>query len=228
MNSELNFKGLFLTLKNKLIYIIIITLVCGGIAAAFSFTKTPVYSVTATFYSVNVPNDYTFTDAGLVSAQQILVDDYIEIIKSDKMLTLTRDILKQKGYENISVGRIRSMMSAQKVEDTSVFTVSISGTDIKEIKDIITVICKNASKIIDETQQREHAIEVLSSPSEIKPVKVSPNNMLNISTGLSIGFFGSLVLFLIIAYFDRTVRTEEDLKNRFDIPIIGVIPSWDK
>ena len=48
------------------------------------------------------------------------------------------------------------------------------------------------------------------------------------TAGFAIGFFGSFFVFLIVAYYDRTVRSEDDLKKRFDLPIIGVIPTWDK
>ena len=230
MNSELNFKSLFITLKKRIIYIVLITLVCVGIAAAYTFTVTPVYSVTAEFYSVNVPpeSNYPYTDSSLVSAQQKLVNDYIEIIKSDKMLVIVRDDLISKGYKDMSVGRLRSMISTAQIEETSIFTVSVSGVDKKEIKDIISSVYDNVGTVIDDTQQREHAVDELSEKSEIKPVKVSPSVTNNLLTGAAVGFFGSLILFMIISYYDRTVRSEEDLKNRFDLPIIGVIPKWEK
>jgi len=228
VNTELNFKFIITATKKYLPYIIVITLIFTGIAAVISFTATPVYSVTATFYSINVAPDYDYSSSQLVSAQQDLVNDYIEIIKSDKMLTVVRDDLKENGYENTSVGRIRSMISASQIDETSAFTVSVSGIDTKEIKDTMTAICENVGDVIDSTQQREHAIEVLTDTSELTVKKVSPRTALNLASGFAIGFFGSFFFFLIVAYYDRTVRAEEDLKKRFDLPIIGVIPTWDK
>ena len=120
------------------------------------------------------------------------------------------------------------MISAQQIDDTSAFTVTVSGTDIKEILDVATILCKNAGAIIDETQQRPHSLDVLSDSDELTPRKVSPSMTKNVLIGLAVGFFGSLILFMIISYYDRTVREEEDLKSRFEIPIIGVIPKWEK
>ena len=120
------------------------------------------------------------------------------------------------------------MISASQIDETSAFTVSVSGINTDEIKDTVESICKNVGAIIDETQQRDHAIEVLTDTSELTVRKVSPRMGLNITAGFAIGFFGSFFVFLIVAYYDRTVRSEDDLKKRFDLPIIGVIPTWDK
>jgi len=50
---------------------------------------------------------------------------------------------------------------------------------------------------------------------------------MNLLAGFAVGFFGSLILFFAVAFYDRTVRTEQDLKNHFEIPVIGVIPKWE-
>ena len=215
-------------MKKYLIHILVITLICTGISAAYTFTVAPVYSVSITCCSVNAAPNYDYSSSNLVNAQQELVNDYIEIIKSDKMLTVVRDDLKEKGYGNISVKRIRSMISAQQIDDTSVFTVTVSGTDRKEILNIANNLCENVESVIDETQQRSHAVDVLSDKALLAPVKVSPIVTKNLFIGAAIGFLGSVILFLIISYYDRTVRGEKDLKNRFELPIIGTIPSWNK
>ena len=226
MNSDFGLKMLFLSMKKYLIYILIITFICTGIAAAYTFTVPTVYSVSATFYSLNTAPNYDYSNSNLVSAQQKLVNDYIEIIKSDKMLTVVKNDLKEDGYKTITVSDIRAKISAKQIDDTSAFTVTVSGTDTEEIYDIIASICDNVSEIINGTQQRDNSIDVLSDKKEIKPVKVSPSIVKNILTGFVIGLLSSIILFLIIAYYDRTVSTEEDLKKRFDLPVIGVIPSW--
>jgi len=227
MNPELNFGLILKTLKKYFVYIVIISVISTGISAIFTFTVKPVYAVSATFYSINNATDYDYSSSSLIEAQKDLVNDYIEIIKSAKMQTVVRDVLRNKGNESASVKGIRSKISAAQIEETSAFTVTVSGTDTGEITAIIHAICNNVGDVVDETQQRKHSIDVLSDPDEIAPQRVSPNVPMNLLAGFAVGFFGSLILFFAVAFYDRTVRTEQDLKNHFEIPVIGVIPKWE-
>lgn len=55
----------------------------------------------------------------------------------------------------------------------------------------------------------------------------SPNILLNLILAAFIGLTGGVALSFVTEHFDNTIKDEEDLKNHFSIPILGVVPLVD-
>ncbi len=54
-------------------------------------------------------------------------------------------------------------------------------------------------------------------------IPASPNKKRNILLAIILGLFGGLGLAFFFEYLDNTVKTPEDIEDRFDIPVIGTI-----
>jgi len=52
----------------------------------------------------------------------------------------------------------------------------------------------------------------------------SPNILLNLILAAFVGLAGGVALSFVTEHFDNTIKDEEDLKNHFSIPILGVVP----
>lgn len=52
----------------------------------------------------------------------------------------------------------------------------------------------------------------------------SPNILLNLILAAFVGLTGGVALSFVTEHFDNTIKDEEDLKNHFSIPILGVVP----
>jgi len=63
--------------------------------------------------------------------------------------------------------------------------------------------------------------EVPASPSK-------PNKFKNILLGLVIGLMGGVGLAFFVEYLDNTVKSAEDIEQRFDVPVLGIIELLDK
>ncbi|MBI5076241.1 MAG: polysaccharide biosynthesis tyrosine autokinase [Nitrospirae bacterium] len=63
--------------------------------------------------------------------------------------------------------------------------------------------------------------EVPSSPAK-------PNKFRNILLGLVIGLMGGVGLAFFIEYLDNTVKSAEDVEQRFDVPVLGTIELLDE
>ena len=224
MKTEVSIDLLLLILKKNIVWILIIALVAGALTfGVVSFSK-PTYSANASFYVIN-HNDADYTQSALVTAAQALAADYIEIIKSNKVLDPVSEKLKREhGYE-LSANQLNGMISCQVKEDTAVFTVSVNSGDKNMTEAIISVVEEVAGPMIDSAVKRKDCIELLSGGGEAKTV--SSNRVVNTVLAAFVGAIGAFCIFLVIALFDNTIRTEEDIKSKFDIPIIGAIPVWD-
>jgi len=57
---------------------------------------------------------------------------------------------------------------------------------------------------------------------------VSPNKKRNFLLSLVLGLFGGIGLAFFLEYLDQTLRTEDDIRNGFGLPVLSVIPFADQ
>ncbi|MCP3876254.1 MAG: GumC family protein, partial [Desulfobacteraceae bacterium] len=100
----------------------------------------------------------------------------------------------------------RNMNTSQNLYDLMV-------SRIKESKIMLSTY--NASIRIVETAQ------IPTSP-------VSPNKKKNLLMGIILGMACGIGLAFFLEYFDQTIRTEENIQDHLDMPILSVIPKADK
>ena len=62
----------------------------------------------------------------------------------------------------------------------------------------------------------------------ISPIPVSPNKKRNLLLGMVLGLMGGVGLAFFFEYLDQTLRTEEDIQNYLNLPVLSVIPEADK
>ncbi len=62
----------------------------------------------------------------------------------------------------------------------------------------------------------------------ISPVPVSPKKKRNLLLGMVLGLMGGVGLAFFFEYLDQTLRTEEDIQNYLNLPVLSVIPEADK
>jgi capsular polysaccharide biosynthesis protein len=225
MDSEFNGKLLSAVLKKYAVWILLSAILFGALAFAYTLTVQPVYSSNSSFYVTNIQSGVEFTQSALVSAAQVLAKGYIEIIKSDRLLIPVSEELNAKYPEySLSTEKLRKMLSGRVESESEYFEISISCNDPVMAKHILEAVAEKAPRIIDETVKRENCVAMLNHPSEA--VYVSPGKVSNTLIGAAIGLVLSFLIFTVIASLDRTVRTEEDLKSRFKVPVLGNIPRW--
>jgi succinoglycan biosynthesis transport protein ExoP len=64
--------------------------------------------------------------------------------------------------------------------------------------------------------------------AEVPGSPAKPNKFKNIFLGLVIGLIGGIGLAFFVEYLDNTVKGAEDIEQRFDVPVLGVIELLDK
>lgn len=188
------------------------------------FFITPKYKADITVYVNNTKNTQSMdsiSNTNLTTAQQ-LVNTYVNIIKSNNVLNK----VIQEGDISCSVEDIRSSMTAQQVDNTEMFTVTISHTDPKTATKIANTIAKVAPPIISEI--------VKGSSTEIidyATVPASPYSPSIIKNTLLGGVLGGLIIgaFLTIRFLmDVRIKDEDDAESYLKIPVLGTIPEYDE
>ena len=152
---------------------------------------------------------------------QMLVNTYSEILKSEAVsdevirnLKLSQDGIDHKAYLD--------MVNISSVKDTEVIKISVETKDPEQSAKIANEIVSVFQSKIVNIMNIEN-VTVLNS-AKVPEQKSSPSNVKNTMIGFLLGCVidGCIVMYLLLN--DRNIRTEEELKQIFDYPIIGLIP----
>ena len=195
---------------------------------AFGYTRfavTPLYRSSVTIYvnNINVPGQQIemVTGSNLATAQK-LVSTYVNIIKSD---TVLKEVIKATKME-AEPRDIRKMMSARQVEETEMFQVFISHPNPRTAAYIANAIANVAPKRIAGFVEGSSAKIVDYASVAKKPY--TPSYKKNITLGFLMGALLACIVLTLRYLFDMRIKTEEDLKQYFNAPVLGVIPSFEQ
>lgn len=168
--------------------------------------------------SVSLTGDVNIND---LNASQKLVDTYIVILQDDEVLQQVADQLSTP----MTVSELSDAISMQSVNQTEVLQISAETVD----KELSADICNTLAEIAPSVLQRvvkAGSVEVIGSAKPAQSPS-SPNVKLNSLLGALIGLALSVGASIVIYLLDNTVKGEEDLKARLDIPVLGEIPSFE-
>ncbi len=213
--TTIDIKKIFLVLFKSMPVILIVTLVCGAAAYIYSSRfMTPVYSARVRLYVNNQQGDSQKVQNSDIATANSLVHGYVAMITTDKVL--------QEVASNInldySAEQLASMISAEGIEDTSVFVVTVRSTNPQHAQQIANVVAETAPPLIQDIVKG--STEIIDRAS--LPKTPDSPNVLKISLiGMIIGFAAGVVGVLLKDKFDVRVKSSAILTEKFDLPVLS-------
>ncbi len=203
--------------------IILAMILAGGIAFAYSvFYITPLYQSSAMMFVNGSTVKLGSTEISISSkdfaTSKSLLDIYIVVLKTR---TTLEEVAERSGL-NYSYSQLNGMVSASSVNDTEIFSITVTGPNPEDnkiiIDTIVDVLPGRISDIIDGTSVRvvDHAVKAT--------YRSSPNYTRYASMGMLVGAVIACAIIIIVDLLDTTVRDEEFLKQKYNIPVLAVIP----
>ncbi|MBO5836870.1 MAG: hypothetical protein J6Q92_03155 [Oscillospiraceae bacterium] len=180
---------------------------------------TPQYTAEVLIY-VNNNSDRTnnyLSSADLAVALR-LVGTYVNILKSDAVLT---EVIAKAGVD-MNPEQVRGMMTAEVVEETEIFRVSITSANAQMSADIVNAIADAAPEKIAAIIEGSSAkvIDYANVPEEPS----SPSLVKNSVIGGVIGVVLAVIAIAVQMVLDKRIKSEEDLMKLYPIPVLGKIP----
>ena len=221
--NEISLQEIFMILWNKVWVIILCTLI-GGVAAfgISAFVLDPTYTSRVSMYvNSNTERENTIASLNDINASQKLVSTYIEILKSDNVLS---KVITETGF-HYTPEQIRKMLTASAVNGTEIFEVKITTEDANEAAVIANTIAAVAPEEIIRVVKAGSVDLIDEAVPATKPS--SPNVLLNTIIGLMLGGVLSVLGVLVAEMLDNRIKTEDDLKKGYDFPILGTIPDLE-
>lgn len=221
----LTIKDILLVLKAKIKWIIISTILGIILAGVYTYLWVkPVYSSTASLYVINSQRISENITTGELSASQRLVKTYIVVLKSNTTMQQVSEKLENVGY-SLSSDEIINMISCASISDTEAFSITANSTDPELARTVVTIILQvlpdEIMRVVDAGGVK--IIDDATYPQD-PYYPVSKYLLIGAVAGMSL----AIALILLNAVFDTKVHGEERIRELFQIPIIGRVPSYDE
>lgn len=216
---EIDLLKLVLILWRKAWAIVLAMIVMGGIAfgVTYNFIE-PEYQASVKVYVNNTnQNNSTMTQSD-VNLQRTLVQTYIVTLKSR---TTLNEVIKQADLD-YNFEELSGMISAQAVDNTEVFEVTVVSKDAKEAAEIANTIAEVLPSRISEIIESS-SVKILDY-AIINNEPVSPSYIKNIAIGALAGAVVAVALIFLQFVLDNKIHSEEYLIEHYKYPILAVIP----
>lgn len=222
MEETISLQDLFKTLRKRLVHIVSLTIIGALIAGIISFfLLTPIYQASTQILvnkNENEQQQQSFQTQEIQTNLQ-LINTYNVIIKSPAILSKVIENLDL----NLTPSQLTEKITVASQNDSQVVNVTVED----ENPAIAVEIANTTAEVFKED------IEVLMgydnvhilSPAFLgeNPTPVKPNKMLNTAIGAVLGLMIGLGLAFLLEYLDTTIKSEEDVEEILDLPIIGLV-----
>lgn len=255
MTKEISLSLLLKVLKSTWWKILIITVIIALAVASFTeFVIPKKYQSSIEFYILNTSTTSEYMTTSLLASAEYLANDYIKIINSDQVIDVIIKKLEAEGYRGITPQAVSSMISSDKVSNTSTFTVTITGNSAEiayivanAIKDEAPEIIRSVTrpiyssnyyhKVMDPDTGEMIFEQIDESDLEcIVPVRApqlasthsSPNVITYTLLAAIISAVITYAIFFLLKLSDTVIRSESNFKELVgtSVTIIGTIPHW--
>ncbi|WP_239751721.1 Wzz/FepE/Etk N-terminal domain-containing protein [Mammaliicoccus sp. H-M34] len=222
MEETIDLSKLFGILKKNIKYIIILPIVFLILSMVITFVfMTPKYS-TSTQVLVNQKETDSQMIAQQVQSDLQLVNTYSEIIKSPRILDKVSKNLKGK----YSSGEIAGMLTVTNQAESQILNITVENESRenagKVANEIANVFSKEASKIM-----KVDNVSILSE-ADNNGSKVSPKPLINAVVGVFLGLIIALIIIFLKEILDKRIKTEEDVEEQLNIPVLGTIQRFNQ
>lgn len=179
-------------------------------ASVMVYVNNSSFSVGATSFSIS---------ASEISAARGLVDTYLVILKTR---TTLNEVIRV-GELDYTYEQLVRKISAEAVNETEVFSITVTSSDPYEAEHIANTIARvlpdKIAAIVEGSAAR--IVDYAVVPSQ----KVSPSIRNYTMVGLLLGMLFSCGVIVVIELMDDRIRTENYLLENFsNIPLLSVIP----
>lgn len=206
------------------------TLVGLVIAAAITFTTTPLYESQAQIF-VSTPAsslDISALAQGSSFSQQ-RVKSYAQIINSPKTL---EPVIKRLGLK-IDATTLSSMVTASAPMDTVLISLTVTDTNPQRAAAIANAVADQFRVTVGELELHGIAIDSPVKVSTVKdaipaPAPASPKKAINLALGLLLGFGVGIGLASLRKLLDNSVKNEDDLLGTPLLAAIGFDDTADE
>lgn len=225
MEEAINLKMIMNIFKKRIVVIIAIPIITLILSAIYTFfLTTPQYEAsTQILVNQNQQSDQVITSSELQSNRE-LINTYNVIMTSPIIL---EEVIEQNPTTN-TVSELQEKISVDSQEDSQVVTLTVQDANPNTASSLANSIAGIFEQEVTNIMNIDN-VSILSKAQESNNMTpVSPQPFLNLLIAFVIGVMGGIGLAFLLDFLDQTVKTEQDVENMLDLPILGSISVIDQ
>ncbi|MGE7689337.1 YveK family protein [Lysinibacillus sp. NPDC097214] len=223
MEETISLQDIFRTIRKRAVMIISLTVLSIIVAAIISFyVLTPIYQASTQILVNQQKTDQQIQTTEIQTNLQ-LINTYNVIIKSPAILS---KVIERLDLE-LTPSELANQIIVSNAQNSQVVDVSVQDNLAFRAVDIANTTAQVFQEQIQVLMKVDN-VNVLSPallPEDPSPVK--PNKMLNIAIAAVLGLMVGVGLAFLLEYLDTTVKTESDVEELLQLPIIGLVSPID-
>ncbi|MGE9213544.1 YveK family protein [Exiguobacterium aurantiacum] len=212
---------LFSILKRSKWLIVSLALIAAITAFLISsYVIQPTYEASTQVLVAPKESQNNTIDSSQIQSSVTLVNTYRVIIESPAIL--------EQVQENVigAPDSISNLITVNSEQNSQVINIKIQHTNPVLATDIANEISDVFSKEVPELMSVDN-VKVLSNAS-VPMFPVSPNILLNTAIATVLGLMVGIAIAFLKVVLDRRIKTEQDVENILELPVLGSIPVIDK
>ncbi|MBM0065889.1 YveK family protein [Alkalicoccobacillus gibsonii] len=225
MEETISLKDMLKTLKRRFKLLIILPIIAMALAAIVSFFfLTPVYESSTqlliTQNNTNLEQGFTQNE---IRTNIELINTYNEIIKNARIL---EPVIETTGLD-LSIVELDNMITVSTANDSQVINITVEDVSPDNSALLANTLAEIFEAEIPEIMNVDN-VNILSPATvgdDIKPI--SPNPLANILISAVVGLVFGIGLAFLLEFLDTTIKTEKDLEDALDLPVLGAISNMD-
>ena len=220
--KTISIQELFVLVKRYVALILAAGLIGGIVTYGICrFFVDPVYEASAKMI-VNSRQEQngTVTNDQITSSQK-LVDTYAIIIRSYPVL---EPVIENLGLQ-MDVEKLAKKVTVTSVNDTQVMQIAVQSKNAEQALQIVQQIEAVCPAIIIDAVEAGSVKTI--EPAHLKKQPVAPSTNLYTVVAAFLCMATVLVFIIIRFLLDNTYKSETDLRNDLELPVLGVIPDYD-
>lgn len=222
--EEIDLNELFTYVKGKLSLIITITFGVCLLGCLYGlFIQKPMYkSYTTVILGGNSSNNTQTITQGDVTLNKNLVDTYAEIVISRRVLDqVIEELSLDMEYETL-----KSKIAVSSVNNTEIIQITVQDRNAVQAKNIANVTAKYFKEEIIDLYNMNNVNTLDEAMLAKNPYNI--NIFKQIIIYFIIGFILSAGIVFVIFYFDRTIKSSEQIEQKLKLPILGNVEEYQK
>jgi len=220
MEETISLQELFKTIRKRLSLIAFITAVAITISGVISFAVlTPIYQASTQILVNQEKQEQASFNSQDIQTNLQLINTYNVIIKSAAILT---KVIEELDLDT-SVDALYGQITVSSEQNSQVLVVSVNNPDPKVAVDIANTTASVFQEEIPKLMNVDNINVLAAAVLGENPSPIKPSPMLNMAIAAVIGLMLGVGLAFLLEYLDTTIKTEQDIEDLLELPILGLI-----
>ena len=217
--EEIDIRELLNYFKKKMgLFITIFTLVCLiGCGYSFFFQK-PMYS---SYTKVILSGENTITQNDVVLNKN-LVDTYAEVVKSRRVLS---QVIKKLDLD-LTYEELMNEISVTSVSNTEIIQINVSDKEPEMAANIANATASYFTKEVLDLYKMNN-VNILDE-AIVNETSYNINVPKQLLIYIILGIIASSGIIFVLYYFDRTIKSVEQVEQKINLPILGSVQEFSK